>query len=287
MIECTLCSRSFEFNYLYERHINNKKTCNKNAPISFQCDYCDKLYATRSGLFKHKNKCPKKKDSEKSQIEMLIQMMEKSEKRWNNLANRLIDKDTSTINNNIGTVNNTTTIVNPIREVYFHVYPVGSLCDETIVKICVFNQINSKKIRVLLGKGDYILTIQHIFKAIHMNKNRKDLQNITYDNGKFMCMVDGRGWVNKSWESICGLIELEFDIALRRNYDQMDYKTKKCERAQRALNAFFELKLHEIVELKNLAKKLSIKYNPNNHMIAGMYSTESSQDDGSGSDISD
>ena len=96
MNTCNLCNKTFEFNYLLERHQNRKKSCanggingnidtakrkydyqvnkiNKlNAKTTDKmCGYCDKIFTSKSNLNKHmNNNCRNKTSIEKKKNEL-------------------------------------------------------------------------------------------------------------------------------------------------------------------------------------------------------------------------
>lgn len=275
MWKCNKCNAEFDYISRYNRHINRSTDCSSKNTV---CEYCKKTYANNFALRRHLIICPDKKDLEiKIRDEMIVKLQNKLDTKTDQTIDILttICKNLSTrqvnINNNIihGTV---------VKEPYLHIIPLGKIKTDTAINICVRNEKIAGKIIVKLGKGDVIGPVLLIFKALHMDKNRKDLQNIAYVNNKYVCFIDREGWVQRPWEFICNQISMEIEIVLRRCYDLMDYKSKRAERAVKALNEFFKIHLSEIHPLKKMAATIDIECNMNNHLIPGMYSIESSLD---------
>ena len=96
---CVYCDYTCSRMYNWKRHISTIKhksffdipeTEKTNSIITYICDYCDKEYNDRTGLWRHKNKCiNKKKEIDKDEI---IQML------LNKISNNTTNNNT---NNNL------------------------------------------------------------------------------------------------------------------------------------------------------------------------------------------
>src|SRR6056300_1071583 len=79
---CEKCSFVSVSKKDYNRHLLTRKHIRETngtiiPPSSFVCDNCSKQFNTRSGLWKHRNKC-KVIESEESQVEPISQSVDSS-----------------------------------------------------------------------------------------------------------------------------------------------------------------------------------------------------------------
>lgn len=292
MWKCDKCSSLFQYRYQYDRHLNKKIPCD-SVNIDMACEYCEREFYSVYTKNRHVDKCKYNYNSKLAECYNKIATLKKELDNSKNLL--LIQKDNEIVtlktictnlsnrpihNNNNIRGNNNIINANVIKhEPYFHVYPLGKITADVVSNICVKNKKIGLKITTCLGKGDCVNAIGYIFKAIHMSSKYKEYHNISYVDDKFICLVENEGWVHKSWEYICEKLDFEIDNALRRNYDEMDYKSKKGKRALRAMEDLFKVELYTVKELQDAAKKCVLDNIPNNHNVKGMYSVESSQED--------
>lgn len=282
MIKCKDCGKIFNFRYLLLRHVNKTNKCFDPKPDTFECKHCNKIYKSKSSLKRHLDNCRYYKEFKMQNIiselqTTIINQKDDEIRNLRSLCSAALSQTVKITNTNNIVFNDAK--VSKIIEPYSPTTPVGQVRTDDVMDICVRDKKRSGKIIIQLGKGDVIGPILYIFKSLHMNKHRKDLQNIAYVDNKHMCVVEGEGWVCRSWKYICTKINMEIEIALRRCYDLMDYKSKKAERAVNAMQEIFKIHLSEVVALKDLSKTIEVPDNMNNHIITGMYSTETSQSD--------
>jgi hypothetical protein len=117
---CDYCDFTCYKKYSWKRHISTIKhkiavetvdlveTIKTNSIIAYICDYCNKEYNDRSGLWRHKNKCSnKKKEIDKDEIIKILlnhtnKLMDLVENGNNNTTNN------NTTNNNLTNIKNNT-----------------------------------------------------------------------------------------------------------------------------------------------------------------------------------
>ena len=144
MNTCNLCNKTFEFNYLLERHQNRKKLCANNGingdisvakrKYNYQvskinklnakttetmCGYCDKTFTSKSNLNKHMNNNCRNKinlEEKKNELKNIYDIMYAQQQKFKEDNNKQIDKTelTEEILNDIKILEQIKKLINPV-----------------------------------------------------------------------------------------------------------------------------------------------------------------------------
>jgi hypothetical protein len=70
---CEKCNKAFEYNYLLNRHYQNKNQCSDKLSYleKQECDICNKILFNKYSLLRHKNSCITKNKFQQSLIQKL------------------------------------------------------------------------------------------------------------------------------------------------------------------------------------------------------------------------
>jgi hypothetical protein len=142
---CKICDYFTDRKSSYNKHLitakhikltNVNENCNKscetsNLPTtSFTCDYCDKNFKSRVGLWKHNKKCTNETKDIKDKD--LIMALIKDNSELKNLIIKVIEKDTTNNNTNNNTTNNTNTTNNSHNKTFNLSVYLNETCKDAI-----------------------------------------------------------------------------------------------------------------------------------------------------------
>lgn len=121
---CKICNCTFLDLQKYQRHLNNKTTCDpiKKEELKINkltCQYCKKILSSKTRLNGHIEICKEKQGQMSQMIELLVEKIEKQDKQneiLNEKIDQLMNKESKTIN-----INNT---VNQQQNI-FNIVPFG------------------------------------------------------------------------------------------------------------------------------------------------------------------
>jgi hypothetical protein len=223
---------------------------------SYQCDYCNKEFASAQGKYQHKQRCKHKnednvnKDDEikKLQNEILemkgtIDKLQHNNTTVNNITN------TYNIQNNVQQ-NNNITLENFGKE------NVEFLAD-SFIRRCLF--------RAFDGVGD-------LTKKIHFNPDKPEYHNVTTTNKKdgFLEVFKNGKWIYDDKNKVLdALIKQSFDI-ISSHYDQFDdeIKAELSPTNFKKVDRFVESVLNQDKTIQNsLRKCLYLLILNNRHMV--------------------
>jgi hypothetical protein len=82
------------------------KSCAHDNDTIFSCDFCDKNFRSRVGLWKHKKKCYEDPQTNSSNDKELIMMLIKENSEFKNMIIKVLENGTHNTNNSHNTTNN-------------------------------------------------------------------------------------------------------------------------------------------------------------------------------------
>ena len=175
--QCKKCLKTFDLSNGYKRHMNKKYDCKVKLPsdIEPKCEFCNKTYANKYVLYKHKLKC-KAKNNTDTQIKLLTNKIEQMEKTINNMSD---SKNIKTMSNNLIQTNS-----NIVNNISVQLLPF----DKTN------NYLNDLQITKILNHG--YRSVEECIKKLHFDIAHPENHNIYISNNrdKHVNVYDGTNW---------------------------------------------------------------------------------------------
>lgn len=190
--KCEICNEIFAKLCNYERHLNKKTTCDpikrkQQKQNKLKCIKCQKIFSRISNLTQHDKICTgtqQKQDKLEQMIEnltkqneILVENMNKQNEIFNEKMDKLMNKDTKTIN-----INNT---VNQQQNV-FNIVPFGKE---------KFDYITNKDYNKIFKQG--YKSLQMFIPMIYCNEQKPENMNIYISNFKddTVKVFNGKDWI--------------------------------------------------------------------------------------------
>ena len=207
---CKICDYSTSNRQNYERHLSTKKhqknvtNCNKNVlqktnnkkPDLLSCGFCGKNYKNRMSLWRHKKKCPKVENEEKSPENFYLKKIAALEAKLEKVE--LAQKNPQHITNNIQN-NVTNNIIIIDQNTFLSKLANNALNIEDFVK------------QLKLDQNDYNFALENGYQKGVANVIIKQLENLDdterpihstdKKRGKFLIKTKGE-WKKDNGESV-------------------------------------------------------------------------------------
>lgn len=278
---CIICNKVFNCKSKYERHLNNKKSCNVDIKIQKEknkitCKYCQKIFYDEAGKTRHEKKHSNNSDELK---EVIAKLSEKIDKQSDKME-QLMKNNAKTIN--IGSVNNFTNQTQ-------NVYGLNAFGNENLDYLTIndYNRIFKKGCNA----------IQHFVEIVHCNDNAPENRNIYIGNFKdqYIRTFNGKSWIVENKNDVLhNLFNTKRDL-LERKYINMEnmlsndakyffgekyFQNGTTEEAIKIAkddirSILYANRLHVVKNVRKFAKKTQLKesndmdydYIPNNPMF--------------------
>ncbi len=182
---CSKCNFSTTLKGNYERHLKTNKHLAKETKetkeTKFSCQYCEKSFKHRQGLFKHvKFVCKKNKDEDLKELVRLMNIQDegkKVEKKKNKQINQLMCK--LQINGGFHQTN----IQNNIQLLPYNNTDLSHLTEEDYINS--IRRVN--------------FCVKELIQRVHFNPSKPENMNIYISNlkDKYLMVYDGGNWTLK------------------------------------------------------------------------------------------
>jgi hypothetical protein len=250
---CKKCGRKFGRKEHLDYHINKRKTpCGSKVLTSTKCEYCEKVFSTKSNLRKHWSRCKKKIKTGKRKTSI---SEEKCKEHFDKDEDLIWKKKIDEIRDEIR------------KEYMKELIKIKRKCKPNYIqnynkhynKIIV-NQIpklvpHGKEDFDFINKKDYIRIFSHgyksipaLMKKIHINDNKKEYQNVRVTNIKgntAQVFTEKLLWETKKCDDIFDDLIDKLGDHLTNKFDEMDASNIKC-------GEYWEMKKKKFMKFKKV-----------------------------------
>jgi hypothetical protein len=293
--ECKICNTTFVDLSKYNRHLSKKTTCDpvkreQNNIDKLTCQKCKKVLSSTTRLKSHTEIC-KVDLTKQEKLEQMIENLTKQNEILNEKMDKLMNKETKTININNTVNQQQNNIFNIVpygkekfdyitKKEYNKIFAQGFRCLQMLIPLIYCNEqnpenmnvyisnFNDDKIRIFDGKNwiiekkDYILTNMYNSKRDFLELKYEDMYDELTDNAKyyFERFKDG----NTDQETIEPILD-ELKNILYSNRNNVVKKPVKICKKIATIKDFEEEQINDTNEKKNITNDPD--YIPNKSMF--------------------
>ena len=263
---CDKCSKSFSRKEHYEKHNNRKYKCYED---SSSCNFCNKIFSSRSSCHRHKQKC-KNKNNNKSDT-TINQTTINNDNRTNNTLNNNMNVDNVKLvkfgNENLSYISD---------DLFKSILGRGFKAVEELVDHSHFHPDHPENYNIYIAniRNDYVVIYDG--KKWNINKKEDVFEDIIYAKSDFLCMkfkelinqmteTDIKKFRNfvdqRDEDATMNKIKGELKLQLYNNRSLPQKLKKQMEDNERDMQKSIKNKKSKQIENKKLQKAMNLMEN--------------------------